>query len=244
MPTSLPAGIAAAGIAVAIGYIVFRHLQRPAETVSTSSEVLAAAPEKVAAVAATSTNSAESPAPSGPPPPLARAGLHILHSGGFAAEVAAELATALVKSDASLKASIHEHPMVNFKTWAKETMLTDGDKAWPPLKVVFIAATIENEQPPEDAGACVRYFNRKTHATDMLLGRLHFAVLGLGDSNLLLDRQTTTAKDCNQVARRLDTRLAALGAERMHTLGQTDDRTGNTELAPWLESLVATWHAW
>ena len=76
--------------------------------------------------------------------------MHILHSGSFAAEVAAELATALVKADASLKASIQEHSMANFKTWAKNTMLTDGDKEWPPLKVVFIAATIENEQPPED----------------------------------------------------------------------------------------------
>lgn len=30
-----------------------------------------------------------------------------------------------------------------------------------------------------------------------------FAVLGLGDSNLLMDRQTTTAKDCNQCAQQV-----------------------------------------
>ena len=62
------------------------------------------------------------------------------------------------------------------------------------------------------------------------------AVLGLGDSNLLLDRQTTTAKDCNQCARRLDARLAALGGERFHGVGETDDRTGNTELDPWVDA--------
>ena len=36
--------------------------------------------------------------------------------------------------------------------------------------------------------------------------------MGLGDTNLLLDRQTTTAKDCNQAAQTLDNALAALGA--------------------------------
>ena len=61
-------------------------------------------------------------------------------------------------------------------------------------------------------------------------------VLGLGDSNLLLDRQTTTAKDCNQVARRLDARLAALGAKRALAVGETDDRTGNKELEPWIDA--------
>ena len=109
-----------------------------------------------------------------------------------------------------------------------------------PLHAIFIVATAENEQPPEEAGACVRYFHRRTHAPDLLAGRLSYAVLGLGDSNLLLDRQTTTAADCNQVARRLDTRLAALGGLRAHAVGETDDRTGNKELEPWIASFVGT----
>ena len=62
-------------------------------------------------------------------------------------------------------------------------------------------ATIENEQAPEAAGRCVRFFNRNDHDSGMLKG-VHAAVLGLGDSNLLLDRQTTTAKDCNAIAQR------------------------------------------
>lgn len=108
------------------------------------------------------------------------------------------------------------------------------------LHVVFVVATIENEQAPEDAGPCVRFFHRRTHAADMLKDRLCFAVLGLGDSNLLLDRQTTSAKDCNQQARRLDARLAALGAKRICECGETDDRTGNTELEPWVKMCAET----
>ena len=85
----------------------------------------------------------------------------------------------------------------------------------------------------------MRYIHRRTHADDLFNGRLLYAVLGLGDTNLLLDRQTTTAKDCNQVARRLDARLAALGATRFHDIGETDDRTGNQELDPWISACVA-----
>ena len=64
-------------------------------------------------------------------------------------------------------------------------------------------------------------------------------VLGLGDSNLLLDRQTTTAKDCNQIAQKLDRRLVQLGATRFYAYGEADDRTGNAEVAPWLDGLGA-----
>ena len=63
---------------------------------------------------------------------------------------------------------------------------------------IFILQTVENDQPPEDSGAFVRYFKRKTHAADLLKGKMRFTVLACGDSNLLLDRQTTTAKDCNK----------------------------------------------
>ena len=156
----------------------------------------------------------------------------MLHSGGFAAEVSDMLSQRIAPS-----VSCHAHDMKTFKQWSNRVALTERTT---PLMVVFIVATLENEQPPEDAGACVRFFNRRTHASDLLDGRIRYAVLGLGDSNLLLDRQTTTAKDCNQVARRLDTRLASLGAMRCHPVGETDDRTGNTELEPWLDSLVGT----
>jgi hypothetical protein len=66
--------------------------------------------------------------------------------------------------------------------------------------VCFIIQTVENSAPTEDGGACIRFFKRKTHAGNLLQTKFTFAVLGLGDSNLLMDRQTTTAKDCNQCA--------------------------------------------
>ena len=47
----------------------------------------------------------------------------------------------------------------------------------------------QNGQPPENAGKCLRWLSRKAHPSTMLEGLLFFGVLGLGDSNLLLDRQ-------------------------------------------------------
>jgi NADPH-ferrihemoprotein reductase len=57
----------------------------------------------------------------------------------------------------------------------------------------------------------------------------------LGDSNLLLDRQSTGAKDCNQTAQELDVRLEALSGDRLYELGVSDERTGLTEVEPWID---------
>ena len=125
--------------------------------------------------------------------------------------------------------------MSAFREWSKATGLDKGVSGDEPLMVLFLVATVENEQPPEAAGRCVRFFGRD-HAPNFL-SSLHCAVFGLGDSNLLLDRQTTTAKDCNQVAQKLDKKLIALGATRFYRYGEADDRTGNAELQPWLDGL-------
>ena len=44
-----------------------------------------------------------------------------------------------------------------------------------PLLVLFIISTVENEQPPEKAGRCIRFFHRDEHPKDML-AQLHYAV--------------------------------------------------------------------
>ena len=44
-------------------------------------------------------------------------------------------------------------------------------EAPPTTLAVFVAQTIENEAPPEDAGACVRFFKRRTHPADLLIDR-------------------------------------------------------------------------
>ena len=70
--------------------------------------------------------------------------------------------------------------------------------------------------------------------------KVQFAVLGLGDSNLLLDRQHTSAKDCNQVAQALDGRLGeGLGGTRFYERGEADERTGLVEVDPWIDGIVA-----
>jgi len=102
--------------------------------------------------------------------------------------------------------------------------------------VCFIIQTVENAAPSEDGGSCIRFFKRKTHSQDLLIDKFIFAVLGLGDSNLLMDRQTTTANDCNQCAQQLDDRLEALGGTRFCDIGMADEREGlNEAVDSWIE---------
>jgi len=49
----------------------------------------------------------------------------------------------------------------------------------------------------------------------------------------------THTQDCNKCAQELDKRLEELGANRIHPLGQADERTGLTEVEPWIKSLIA-----
>jgi sulfite reductase alpha subunit-like flavoprotein len=107
-----------------------------------------------------------------------------------------------------------------------------------PDPLIFILQTAENAEPPEDAERLLGYFKRRTHP-DTLLNGVRFAVLGVGDSNLLLDRQSTSAKDCNQAAQLLDRRLGELGGGRLLERGEADERTGLEEVGPWIEALLS-----
>lgn len=116
----------------------------------------------------------------------------------------------------------------------KPKTLVDYDKD---TVLCFIIQTIENNSPTEEGGSCIRFFKRKTHPQDLLKDSFSYAVLGLGDSNLLMDRQTTTAKDCNFCAQQLDSRLEALGGSRFHYIGMADEREGlNEDVSSWIES--------
>ena len=87
--------------------------------------------------------------------------------------------------------------------------------------------------PPQTGGVTLRYFKkRKTHPTDLV--HFRFAVLGLGDSNLLLDRQTTSAKDCNQKSGTRD------WPPEGGTRHGADGRTGLGEVEPWSQSFWAS----
>jgi sulfite reductase alpha subunit-like flavoprotein len=158
----------------------------------------------------------------------------ILFGGELSSDVAADLQS---KLEPVFGSKIQQVAMGKSKLF-KTALLEDKNIAKPTTLAIFVVSTIENESPPEDAGACVRFFKRRTHPADLLADKVQFAVLGLGDSNLLLDRQHTAAKDCNQVAQALDGRLEALGGKRFCYRGEADERTGLTEIDPWIEALI------
>ena len=46
-----------------------------------------------------------------------------------------------------------------------------------------------------------------------------------------------TQQDCNQCGQALDQRLEELGAKRLYARGEADERTGLTEVEPWILGL-------
>jgi sulfite reductase alpha subunit-like flavoprotein len=159
----------------------------------------------------------------------------LLYGGDLSSDVAEQIQTKLLP----LIDTTHVHKIAMSKSKDfKSALLEDPLLANPTSLAIFIVQTIENEAPPEDAGACIRFFQRKTHPDTLLQNKIQFAILGLGDSNLLLDRQHTAAKDCNQVAQMLDARLEKLGGYRFCERGECDERTGLLEVDPWIDVLV------
>ncbi|KAK1744611.1 hypothetical protein QTG54_005144 [Skeletonema marinoi] len=161
----------------------------------------------------------------------------LLSGGDLSADIAEQINTKL-SSIPTISSTHNIHKVLMSKSKEFKTALLEGPLAKPTTLAIFITQTIENEAPPEDAGACIRFFKRKTHPETLLTDKIQFAVLGLGDSNLLLDRQHTAAKDCNQVAQMLDVRLEALGGQRFCQRGESDERTGLLEVEPWIDLLV------
>ena len=153
--------------------------------------------------------------------------LFILYGGEASTQIARDLAE---------KAAAKGHaPCLMAMDDFKQAKLDES-----PAVAIFVVETIENAQPAEAAGTCLRFYNRKRKSgeKDLFKGKLRYAVLGLGDTNLLLDRQTTTAKDCNQAAQTLDSALRFLGAEQVCARGECNDAVGLEEdFEPWCESL-------
>lgn len=152
----------------------------------------------------------------------------IIHGGELSKDIAEQITAKQPSSlpvDVSLRCA-SERPKTIVTAYGPDTL------------ICFVMQTIENGAPTEEGGSCLRFFQRKTHPSDMLAGDECFGgytVFGVGDSNLLLDRQTTSAKDCNQVAEKLDGRLEALGGKRHFELGMADERTGLEEVEPWIQ---------
>jgi sulfite reductase alpha subunit-like flavoprotein len=126
-------------------------------------------------------------------------------------------------------ADSHEVTVFDMKDFKKAKLDTEESFT------VFIIQTIENDQVPESAIRMFSYLKNLSHPGDML-SKLNFAVVGLGDSNLLQDRQTTTAKDCNHCGQIINKRLKDLGGTMMHELCMADERNELAEVDPWMTS--------
>jgi len=110
------------------------------------------------------------------------------------------------------------------------------------VTALFIATTVEGEQPDAQTDACLRFIRRQKKGEEpgLLLAGLRYAVLGLGDSNHLGSTWRSivwaSARDCNQAGELLDAWLAQRGGTRFLPRGEADDRTGSQAVEPWLES--------
>ncbi|BFZ22709.1 hypothetical protein BsWGS_25748 [Bradybaena similaris] len=94
--------------------------------------------------------------------------------------------------------------------------------------LVIITSTTGDGDPPDNAQKFLRRLRKRTLTRDYL-AHLHYALLGLGDSNY--------SNFC-RCARDLDGRLEELGAQRFYPTGLADDGVGLEIVAdPWLEGL-------
>jgi sulfite reductase alpha subunit-like flavoprotein len=150
-------------------------------------------------------------------------------SGG---ELAGDIAEQIVSKGTKAGLDMELVAMDQFKKHA-EGLSSDKPALW-----VCVVQTVENDEPAESAGRMLRFFKRKTNEANMLAGKVSFTTLGVGDSNLLLDRQTTTAEDCNAAAKQMHQAMEKLGGSVMYPLGLGDERSGLTEVEPWLQGLI------
>ena len=116
---------------------------------------------------------------------------------------------------------------------ARLSALNDWEKWDPTLAkgtelLICVISTTGNADAPDNCVKFHRFLKRKAHAADMLKG-LHFAVLGLGDTNY---------NEFCYMGRWLDERLDGLGAKRFRPLGCADEATGLEDVVePWCEAL-------
>ena len=169
--------------------------------------------------------------------------VYVLHGGEMAADVGQRVIADAVATH--LSAGARERTAVECMCMDKfGSCMLDSKGANKQKKVaIIVVETVENAQPAEAAGAMVRHFNRMRKqcgnaGEKPLRDTFQFAVLGVGDTNLLMDRQTTSAKDCNQAAQTLDGALLALGAEQLLPRGEANDATGlEGEVEGWVAKL-------
>ncbi|XP_046879819.1 methionine synthase reductase isoform X1 [Hypomesus transpacificus] len=94
--------------------------------------------------------------------------------------------------------------------------------------VVFVVSTTGDGEPPDTTLKFVKNIKKKTLAADHY-AHLHYALLGLGDTNY--------ANFCN-CGKTIDKRLQELGGKHFYATGHADDGVGlELVVDPWLEGL-------
>ena len=159
--------------------------------------------------------------------------LAVFHGGDMSMEVAGQVKRAGVEQGYAVSVL----SLDAFGSWVAEVRLGAGGGKAP---AVLLATTVEDFEPDDATAGCLKFLRHRTSAEDAgpSLAGLSFAVLGLGDSNLLAasHRSITwaTAKDCNHAAQDLDLWLEQQGGTRFKARGEADDRTGNLAVSPWV----------
>ena len=94
---------------------------------------------------------------------------------------------------------------------------------------VFVCATTGNGDAPENAEKFWRFLKRRTQPKNLLSKGMHFAVLGLGDTNY--------DKFC-YMGKSMDTRLGEVGGRRVCKVGMADEAMGlEGTVEPWIDAL-------
>ena len=161
-----------------------------------------------------------------------QARMHIFHDGDLAADVADQLRRGTA---ARLDGSVLADTLECFEGAVDSLRMAD-------TLAVLIVTTGEDGEVNELAEACLKFLALKTNAT-RLCG-IRFAVLGLGDSNLLATSHRSiswaSGRDCNQGGELFDRWLEQTGGRRLVRRGESDARTDHDALGPWMETLWAT----
>jgi sulfite reductase alpha subunit-like flavoprotein len=145
-------------------------------------------------------------------------------------ELSESIADRIVSEGVARSVAMEARPMEGYRKPALKALAASG------ATLVMVLQTVENNAPPESAGGVLRFFKQKSQPAD-LLASVAFAVLALGNSDLLMDRQTTGAKDCNACGQLLDARMGELGGRRFYGRGEADERAELQEVEPWIAGL-------
>ena len=115
------------------------------------------------------------------------AALTVLHGGELSEDVAGKLRKAGLEQGFAVSLL----SLQALGGWVAESRLGTGGRA----AAVFCTTTVEDGQPDDATTHCLQYLRRRTGAEDTgpSLTGLQFAVLGLGDSNLLATSHRSVA---------------------------------------------------